>query len=45
MGFGEFYKGEKKKKKKGGEVKQQPAGNSSFVLPQIEIIRKGKKDQ
>lgn len=39
--FGGFYKGEKKKEKKGKEVKIQPYGAPTLVMP--EIISKKKK--
>ncbi len=45
--FGGYYKGEKKKLKKG---KLEKKGNtmlspgSTWQLPQVEIIKKGKKD-
>ena len=44
MGFGSFYKGEKKKPKK-TELKKGVTVSTSntFVLPQVEIIKKGKK--
>ncbi len=38
----DFYKGEKKKKKKDQEGMKKMT-DSSFVLPKIEIIGKGKK--
>jgi hypothetical protein len=45
MGFGGFYKGEKKKLKKSTlEKKANKNMNSNFSLPQVEIIKKGKKD-
>ena len=40
MGFGNFYSGEKKKKKKGGEVKQISVG-PIFTPPKV--IPKGKE--
>lgn len=46
--FGGFYKGEKRKQKKSTlEKKAQKlsVGGSSFVLPQIEIVKKGKRDE
>lgn len=45
MSFGGFYKGEKKKKKKGQEARPGSGVNSPFVLPKVEIIRKGKREQ
>lgn len=44
--FGGFYKGEKKKfKKKMLEKKAVViAGKQSFVLPSVEIIKKGKNE-
>jgi len=44
--FGGFYKGEsKKQKKKDLEKKaQKQLGSTSWVLPQVEIIKKGKKE-
>jgi hypothetical protein len=44
--FGGFYKGETKKvKKKDMEKKaQKQMGTSSWSQPQVEIIKKGKKD-
>lgn len=43
--FGGFYKGEKKKKKKSilENKAQRIVSGESFSLPQIEIIKKGKK--
>jgi hypothetical protein len=45
-GFGDIYKGDKKKTKKSilekKAAKQMNA--SSWTLPQVEIIKKGKKD-
>lgn len=46
-GFGNLYKGDKKKVKKTDlEKKAQKQMNSSapWQLPQVEIIKKGKKD-
>lgn len=44
MGFGGFYKGEKKKPKKGQlEKRAEKMASGSIALPQIEIIGKGKK--
>lgn len=45
--FGGFYKGEKKKNKKQFLEKkaQQFVGSGVFVLPKVEIIKKGKKDE
>ena len=45
--FGGFYKGEKKKFKKGileKKAQKQISGNSPWQLPQVEIIKKGKKE-
>ncbi|MCL4360550.1 hypothetical protein M1555_04870 [Patescibacteria group bacterium] len=44
--FGGYYKGDKKKTKKAVLEKkaQKQLGTSSWQLPQIEIIKKGKKD-
>ncbi len=44
--FGGFYKGESKKpKKKDLEKKaQKQMGSTSWSQPQVEIIKKGKKD-
>lgn len=44
--FGGFYKGDKKKSKKVTLEKKAVTLSStgSFVLPKIEIIRKGKKE-
>jgi hypothetical protein len=44
--FGGFYKGENKKtKKKDLEKKaQKQLGSAVWSLPQVEIIKKGKKD-
>lgn len=45
--FGGFYKGEKKKFKKGileKKAQKQISGDSSWQLPQVEIIKKGKKE-
>ncbi len=45
MSFGGFYKGEKKKLKKTElDKKAQKISTPAFSLPQVEIIRKGKKD-
>ena len=46
MAFGGFYKGEKKKPKKSHLEKkaQQMTSSSVFTPPQVEIIKKGKKD-
>ncbi len=43
--FGGFYSGEKKKKKKKyyEQKAKQEFDRQSFSLPQVEIIRKGKK--
>lgn len=44
MGFGGFYKGEKKKpKKKELEKKAERLVTNVDYLPQVEIIGKGKK--
>jgi len=43
--FGGYFKGDKKKIKKSIlEKKAQKQMNSSWSLPQVEIIKKGKKD-
>jgi len=44
--FGGFYKGENKKQKKTALEKkaQKQMGFASFSLPQVDIIKKGKKD-
>lgn len=44
--FGGFYKGDKKKLKKSSLEKkaQKQMGTSSWQLPQVEIIKKGKKE-
>lgn len=44
--FGGFYKGEKKKTKKSILEKkaQKQFGASSWQLPQVNIIKKGKKE-
>jgi hypothetical protein len=43
--FGGFYKGEKKKFKKSDlEKKAQKQLSGSWQLPQVEIIKKGKKE-
>lgn len=44
MGFGSFYKGEKKKTKKSILEKRAQKNTTGYVLPQVEIIRKKKKD-
>ena len=43
--FGGFYKGEKKKKKKSTLENKagQVVNRESFSLPQVEILKKGKK--
>lgn len=42
--FGGYYKGEKRKlKKEVLEKKAQKLSSSGFVLPEVEIIKKGKK--
>ncbi|MCJ7740385.1 hypothetical protein MUP32_03650 [Candidatus Microgenomates bacterium] len=45
--FGGFYKGDKKKFKKTFLDKKanQLSGTKTFVLPQIEIIKKGKNEE
>ena len=43
--FGGYFKGDKKKLKKSAlEKKAQKQMNGSWSLPQVEIIKKGKKD-
>ena len=44
--FGGYYKGEKKKFKKSelGKKAKKQLTTTSFQLPQIEIIKKGKKE-
>ncbi len=45
--FGGFYKGEKKKFKKTQlekKAQKQMTGGGDWQLPQVEIIKKGKKD-
>lgn len=44
--FGGFYKGEKRKHKKSNlDKKAQIISNkSTFILPQVEIIKKGKNE-
>lgn len=44
--FGGYYKGERKKFKKGELEKKahKQLGSASFQLPQVEIIKKGKKE-
>ncbi|MBU1326733.1 hypothetical protein KKB64_01535 [Patescibacteria group bacterium] len=44
--FGGFYKGDKKKKKKSDLERraQKQSSLSSWQLPQVSIIKKGKKD-
>jgi hypothetical protein len=42
MGFGSFYKGEKKKPKKGEAGKKQGTTTAVFTVPQVTIIAKGK---
>lgn len=44
--FGGFYKGEKKKVKKTTLEKkaQQISGRQNFILPKVEIIKKGKNE-
>jgi hypothetical protein len=44
--FGGFYKGDKKKTKKTvleKKAEKQLGGSSSWQMPQVEIIKKGKK--
>ena len=45
MGFGGFYKGEKKKAKKSDLEKrgQKQVSQSFYTPPQVEIVGKGKK--
>ncbi|GEM_PF-559617 len=46
-GFGDLYKGDKKKLKKQvleKKAQKQMSGSSSWQLPQVEIIKKGKKE-
>lgn len=45
--FGGFYKGDKKKQKKGLLEKKAHifASKQSFVLPKVEIIKKGKNEE
>ena len=45
--FGGYYKGEKKKFKKGileKKAQKQISADSPWSLPQVEIIKKGKKE-
>ncbi len=44
--FGNLYKGDKKKLKKSALEKKavKALGSSSWQLPQVEIIKKGKKE-
>jgi hypothetical protein len=44
--FGGFYKGDKKKAKKSTLEKkaQKQMSSSSYQLPQVEIVKKGKKE-
>ncbi|MBI4066245.1 hypothetical protein HY411_00870 [Candidatus Gottesmanbacteria bacterium] len=45
--FGGFYKGDKKKLKKTlleKKAQRQIGGTSSWQLPRVEIIKKGKKE-
>jgi hypothetical protein len=45
MSFGGFYKGEKKKLKKSQlEKRANKMTSNSYDVPQVEIIKKGKKD-
>lgn len=43
---GSFYKGENKKKKKKDleKIGSSNIGRDTFILPQVEIIKKGKND-
>ena len=45
--FGTFYKGDKKKLKKGHleQKAEMLSRKSNFVLPKVEIIRKGKDEK
>lgn len=46
-GFGNLYKGDKRKPKKSQLEKKaakQMASTSTWQLPQVEIIKKGKKE-
>ncbi|MBI5619337.1 hypothetical protein HY950_00045 [Candidatus Gottesmanbacteria bacterium] len=46
-GFGDLYKGDKKKLKKGQlekKAQKQMSSTSSWQLPQVTIIKKGKKE-
>lgn len=45
--FGGFYKGEKRKQKKFNLEKkaQEISGKQTFILPKVEIIKKGKNEQ
>ena len=43
MGFGSFYKGEKKKGKKGKDIKAQSSSSPVFVLPEIVSKKKPSK--
>lgn len=46
-GFGDMYKGDKKKLKKSTlekKAQKQMATSSAWQMPQVEIIKKGKKD-
>jgi len=45
--FGGYYSGDKKKLKKSQlekKAKRQLGGSPSFALPQVDIIKKGKKE-
>lgn len=44
--FGTYYKGDKKKPKKVALEKKARtyAGKSTFVIPKVEIIKKGKNE-
>lgn len=42
MGFGDYYKGDKKKKKKSGQTSAQFSGGPVFVAPTVVPKRKDK---
>ena len=44
--FGGYYKGDKKKQKKGALEKKAEVsvGKQTFILPRVEIIKKGKNE-
>ncbi len=45
--FGDLYKGDKKKLKKSlleKKAQKQMSGGAGWQLPQVEIIKKGKKE-